>query len=117
LRPDGYPDYIAAIDARSREGVTPENNAAVLLVESFGPAEVPERIRSEFFEALGVSVLPEHGEYFVSQEKIKSRWIDQQKSSGTASTKEQFAKQFELAVRRPWTDQEFPIVADWLRVN
>ena len=28
LRPDGYPDYVAALNRRASEGVTPENNAA-----------------------------------------------------------------------------------------
>ena len=30
LRADGYPDYVAALNQRFSQGVTPENNAAVL---------------------------------------------------------------------------------------
>ena len=37
LRPDGRPDYIAAINAAHSKGVTKDNNAAVLYVQAVGP--------------------------------------------------------------------------------
>src|SRR5215470_12291411 len=37
LGPDGYPDYFAALDSRSRRGVLADDNAAVLLIQAFGP--------------------------------------------------------------------------------
>jgi len=36
------------------EGVTPENNAAVLLQQAFGPNEIPKRLREEYFQQLGI---------------------------------------------------------------
>ena len=36
LRPDGHVDYLAATNAYCSKGVTPENNAVVLLVQAFG---------------------------------------------------------------------------------
>src|SRR5438046_1013453 len=50
LRPDGYPDYVAALNQRASEGVTPENNAAVLLQRAFGPSEIPESLRRNYFK-------------------------------------------------------------------
>src|SRR4029078_1861738 len=49
LRPDGYPDYVAALNQRMSLGVTPENNAAVLLQKAFGPSEIPVALRADFF--------------------------------------------------------------------
>jgi len=40
LRKDGYPDYVAALDQRCRQGVTAENNAAVLFWKAVGPREL-----------------------------------------------------------------------------
>ena len=37
LRPDGYPDYLAALNQLASKGVTPEDNAVVILVQAFGP--------------------------------------------------------------------------------
>jgi hypothetical protein len=55
---DGYIDYVAALNER-RNGVTPDNNANVLLWKAFGPKteKVPA---AEFFKLLGMDVLAEH---------------------------------------------------------
>ena len=37
LREGGYIDYVAALNERMKQGVTPENNAMVLLVRALGP--------------------------------------------------------------------------------
>ena len=37
LRPDGYPDYLAALNGELSKGVTPENNSAVLFWKALGP--------------------------------------------------------------------------------
>ena len=40
LREDGYPDYVAALNRRMSEGVTPENNAVALWWQAMGPSEI-----------------------------------------------------------------------------
>ena len=40
LRADGYVDSVAAIDEMSSDGVTPENNSAVLFWQAIGPKSV-----------------------------------------------------------------------------
>lgn len=54
LRADGYPDYMAALNRKASEGVTPENNAAVPLVQAFGPAWIDSKDREQFFKLLGI---------------------------------------------------------------
>lgn len=61
LTPDGRVDYVAAMNQRLRDGVTPDNNAAVPLVRAFGPATIDAPLRPEFFERLGVDVPPAEG--------------------------------------------------------
>jgi len=65
LRKDGYVDYVAALNEHFGRGVTPENNAAVLLWRAAGPAEIPKPDRERFFKMLGIPPLPEQGDYFV----------------------------------------------------
>jgi hypothetical protein len=113
LRPDGYPDYVEALNQRMSEGVTPENNAAVLLLKAFGPNEIPERHRAKFFKKLGIQPLPEQGNYFVTREEMVKRW----RSTHQAATDETLDQQFTLAAERPWTAKDYPMVAEWLRVN
>jgi hypothetical protein len=58
----GYPDYYAAINERMSRGVTPDNNAAVLLVQAFGPSIVPDGIDAfEVFLGLKIKPQPTHG--------------------------------------------------------
>lgn len=56
LAADGYPDYVRAMMDRQREGVTPENNGAVLMWRALGP--LPSRDGGaeydRLFEAIGV---------------------------------------------------------------
>ena len=66
LRPDGYPDYIAALNNRSSKGVTPENNAVVPFFRAMGPGMVDARYRDEYCKLLGIGPPPERGEYFVA---------------------------------------------------
>src|SRR5262245_38359275 len=63
LRPDGYVDYLAAINDELSAGVTPENNAAVDLLYAFGPDTIPPDIRREYLRRLGVAAPPELGDY------------------------------------------------------
>ena len=37
LDKQGYVDYVAALNERLREGITPENNANVLIWQALGP--------------------------------------------------------------------------------
>ena len=50
---DGYIDYVAALNERLRRGVTPDNNAAVLLWKAMGPHPEKSSMPAEFFRWLG----------------------------------------------------------------
>ncbi len=65
LRKDGYVNYLAALNARAAEGVTPENNAAVLFWQAMGPNAIKPEMRTRYFEMLRMSTPPIQGNYFL----------------------------------------------------
>ncbi len=54
LDDDGYVDFVAAINHEWSDGVTPENNAAVLIWTALGAEPLPETHREDFFRLLGI---------------------------------------------------------------
>ena len=65
LNEDGTVNYVAHINAQLSEGVTPENNAAVILVRAVGPTLFHEDVRERGFRLLGMAPPPAKGDYFV----------------------------------------------------
>ncbi len=120
LREDGYVDYVAAIDRRFREGVTPETNAAVLFWQAMGPREINPRHRDEYFRRLGMPPLPEEGDYYVPLSEYAKRAEDAANPNDAAPDAERLAKvhkQLDAAMRRPWSQSDFPLAARWLAAN
>jgi len=133
LRPDGYVDYVGALNAELSRGVAPENNAVVPLMLAFGPKAVGEKQRAAFFKLLGVPVPPEKGPYFVSLDQYITRLHDESRvgraerappkgeppPAAVDVTKEsqEVWVQLEQAQKRPWSQEEFPTIAGWLEAN
>jgi hypothetical protein len=112
LRDDGYVDYLAALNKRMSEGVTPENNALVPLMKIFGPKNIDEEIRARFFEMLGMEPVPDEGEYLVSfLEFVEGLDLD------AKTRKRAEEKECERATRGPWSARQCPIVAQWISQN
>ena len=55
LDQDGYVDYLAALNEAASEGVTVENNAAVLLAPAMDLSMLSEPDRVRFFKMLGIA--------------------------------------------------------------
>jgi hypothetical protein len=121
LREDGSPDYVRYLDEKLAEGVTPDNNAAVLLLRTFGPRELAKKSAGEYFKRLGIEPLPVEGDYFVDwsvfcQRFSAKEWPAVPKGDGR-DAREYFASLDEEARKRPWTQAEFPHIAKWLDAN
>lgn len=115
LTADGRIDYEAALYERMSAGVTPDNNAAVLIDRAFGPAVISSPLRVRYFERLGIEPLPEQGDYVVTQTVFT-----QQKLDGVADRSERqeaIFKELGRAQQRPWTKDECPLAAEWLAAN
>src|SRR5690606_39213138 len=61
LADDGLPDFAAFLLEQGREGVTPENNGAVPLLQAMWPAEVQKRHQEPLCDHLGIEVPEEAG--------------------------------------------------------
>jgi hypothetical protein len=111
---DGYIDYVAALNEKLREGVTPENNANVLIWKALGPKPEGMSYGPEFCKLMGMPLPPEKGEYFVDIVqflKIRSKVIPMPKDM------QKFDDLFDRAHQRAWTSKEYPDFAAWLNVN
>ncbi len=114
-RPDGTMDYAGYLDRKYSEGVTRENNAAVLLAEALGPQVFAEHMRPYLRDKWGVWQDP-NAPYFMDE-------INYWKSCDSAEDREPESDSEELSDRvyevmyRPWTAEEYPLVADWLEAN
>lgn len=113
LDEQGYIDYEAALNGLLSRGVTPEENANVLLVEAFGPA--PEGGRGfppAYFRWLGCDPPPKGGGYFVRLATFGRERL----ALGDAQVDGLYNLQLR-ASSRPWAEDDYPAVAAWLGVN
>lgn len=121
LRGDGCVDYVAALNEMCSEGVTPENNAAVLLMKAFGPSEVSEPMRERFFRMLGIEPLPEQGNYLVDSveyiQNLVSNRVAADASADAVKYREKLEDDYRQLMKRPWSKDEFPEMAGWLKRN
>ena len=119
LREDGYPDYVAALNQRASEGVTPENNAAVLFWKAMGPGEIDVKDRQQYFNMLGIAPLPEKETTSSSLAGTSSglRRPGARASGPTADGIDPHHKQLGSAMKRPWSRTSSPALAGWLDVN
>ncbi|MCH8921698.1 MAG: hypothetical protein IIA67_00965 [Planctomycetes bacterium] len=127
LDEDGRVDYLAAINQRAAEGVTPENNAAVLYWQALGPGPIDEEHREEFFRRLGMKPLPVDGDYFQSLYELQERLDDQEKYARRNRSRDKREAMEARHLRRerrrdamgytPWVLDDDPELACWLAEN
>jgi hypothetical protein len=121
LRPDGYPDYIRHFDEKLRQGITPDNNATVLLLRALGPGDLPEEQRGEYIKRLGIHPLPAKGDYLVEWFTYSKRFSAKDwppLPRGLQLTAQDYFETLDdVAGERPWTRKDFPPLAKWLDAN
>jgi hypothetical protein len=109
---DGYIDYAAALNQRMRQGVTPDNNAAVLLWKALGPHPEGGKTSPEIFRWLGMEAPLEGGDYYIDLSKyVKEHVKDADQRTDILEHQEY------RAMLRPWTPQQYPQLAAWLKAN
>ena len=128
LNADGTVNYVAALDAEYSRGVTPQNNAAVPLLQAGGIDLVPyllgpdERLPGQLwrlFDKLGMAPLPADGEYFVSFEDylLANPPEELAASQQPAGVFVQPRTRLLRTTRDTWRDRDYPSVAAWLDAN
>jgi hypothetical protein len=111
---DGYIDYPAALNERLREGVTPENNANVVIWKVHGPHPEGANLPPEVFKWLGIEAPPEKGDYFVPLNRFMK---DELKIDPTSDAATKIHDEQGRITQRPWTDKDYPRMAAWLKAN
>jgi hypothetical protein len=114
LDKNGYVDYAAALNERMGKGVTPENNANVLLWKALGPyPEGGKAMHPEFFRLMGIESPPEKGDYFIDMARFDSGQLKIQPSKDLDDIKNLPSR----AAQRSWTANDHPSLASWLKAN
>ena len=114
LRKDGTVDYVAHLNQKYSQGVTPEKNAAVWYWRAIGPhKDTTKRYREALVEQLGTNVFAGKGPWLLDMGEFSKKKIRE----GVISDFEEFNKQWEKATEKPWVDEEYPLIAEWLKAN
>lgn len=114
---DGYVDYVAAYHQRAGRGLSPDTNAAVLMIRAIGSNGIPEDARVDYFDTLGIPPLPEKGPYLVSLDEYFDHIHNKAGEEPNEDDREQLWVSLEQSMTRPWSKREFPVLAQWLEVN
>ena len=120
LNADGTVNYVAHVNAKLSEGVTPRNNAAVMLFRAIGPRMWAERYgRAKVLKLLGMPPLPAEGEYFVPLDEYVEGLAEKDRPDAKDDrTPEDIAEeQVYVAMERPWSANDYPVIAAWLKAN
>ncbi len=115
LKDDGTPDYVAALNAELAKGVTPENNAFVLVLQAVGPGVLGEADPAKVYRLLGIQPLPAEGDYLVGSDEYLARLA----GGGKPNEKESdaFRDAIFKAASAPWAEKDRPRIAAWLKLN
>lgn len=112
LTDEGFVNYVKAIEDEYGKGVTPENNFAVVYWQTVGPAAIQDAHRQRFFKRLGIEPLSEEGNYYMSLEAMRERQL-----ARNPNNERDLFEQHDSAAGGPWSPQESPELAEWLRIN
>ncbi len=120
LGPDGLPDFSAYILARDSKGVTPENNAAVLIWQATWPGELDRKHWLLMAGALEMKEVP------TGQDSLVGVYSKQVLKQVAAELTDRFSRELGdefadealgEALSRPWTSKQMPALAKWAKAN
>lgn len=108
----GFVDYIGYLNQKHSEGVTPENNAAVLFWQATGLTEDVQsyrHVKEKLIEELGTDPFSGDSGLLVPLQSI----ID----AGSNFSLEQAEAEGKIALEKEWTSEDCPIYKQWLEAN
>jgi type II secretory pathway pseudopilin PulG len=119
LRPTGLPDYEEFLRQKLRNGVTPENNAAVLLYQAMWPSELSPQHYQAVATELGLSEIPSADSalrYVYGDENLKriGGWLPKPADDGLPLDAESVIRP---AVNHAWKSEQLPPLAEWVDSN
>ncbi len=118
VTPDGYPDYLAALNTEFRGKSTPQNNLVLGICRIVGPAGISPELRPMFFKALGIDELPQEGNYLIDLPTYQRQQLGTFDSSkltpeeySAKSTQQQ--DDYSFVMQNPWSQKSHPTVFEW----
>jgi hypothetical protein len=119
----GEIDYEAALNEKLSEGITPEENANVLIVKALGPHPEGKPLPASYYAWLGIEPLSQEGNYFQRWWKYAdANWkLPPPERAQELDTEEKWREirnqRFERTFRHPWKASDEPEVVRWLKQN
>lgn len=114
ILPDGTIDFNAALNSRYSKGITPQENAMVILDQAF-PSENESFVSEIRYHRLLGSPIPFRKRCIVSEEDFaKQKWGSLQVNRDAHT---RFSDQTSQSQERSWSRAEFPDVAAWIDTN
>ena len=118
LRADGGIDFVKVLNDEAAKGVTPENNAAVLLVQAIGLNGVEPNLRKQLYERLKTQPIKNgQGKLLDAQQYISRRTAGPSRSNRQEEMILHFNEQLGIAKEGPWSSLDCPLIAGWLQTN
>ena len=108
---DGTVDYIAYLNAKHSEGVTKENNAAIPLIEIFGPNLLLDN-GPKICEILEIDFPSKDGKHFTNLNAYIKKALSDKEVKAWSDR-----KNLKKATTKPWNTKQHPIIAEWLQTN
>ncbi len=107
LTADGEVDFVGAINQRLRDGVKPEENAAVELLRILGPSILPPEDVKRYCELLGIAPIPPDGHFL--QIAIDWRSVPENRDERNWTSQHIYS--------HAWSADEAPTAAQWITDN
>ena len=123
LDANGYVDYPQALNQRLSQGITPENNANVLIIKALGPRPEGAELAAEFYQWLKIDPPPATGEYAVSSSQYFKNHLKDRPNDviglydETSNILRDWTDTIDRARKWPWHAKDQPDVARWLKQN
>ncbi len=119
LLPSGVPNYEEYVRQKLRAGVTPENNAAVLLFQALWPSELDPRDYEAIATELGLSEIPSAKDamqsvYGEANRKRVLSWLPKPKEGDVEPDVDAI---IDAALDHPWTSKQAPPLDEWVDAN
>jgi hypothetical protein len=112
LDPDGYVDYVSALNERLSSGITPETNSNVLIWKTLGPHPEGATMPADYFKWLGFNP-PEQGDYFITTRK----YLEESAKISDRTKCDELNIHFSDLAMKIWLPVDEPELLGWLKAN
>ena len=113
LDTNGDIDYLTAVNQKLSEGITPENNAVIPILEAFGPMPEGQSLGREFYRTIG-SPEPKQA-MFMRFHRWKNGYIATTQNLELAP--QQLDKEFYYGIANPWNSEDIPSLAAYISAS